>query len=883
MDKSLPTTLETIGQPLTTIPVELSTRFLEHFSEQLYSSPQKAFEELISNGWDAGAQFVDVKISENLSDSNATMSVLDNGISMDVEGLKGLWHIAFSPKQGNPFQFGRHIIGKFGIGKLATYVIAEKLTYICKASDGIIRRVTMDYSKIDKQRTAKQDTLINELDLDVYTIDNDELTEALKTVYGGEDIINLINDGLTLDEIEKEENEDEYGGTKSEFEAPAAGTWTLAILSGLKPTGRDLKIGILKRMLRAALPFGSEMIIRVNGEVLKSSKINDAKIEEWIIGPELGVSEIELEDNASIYLNTDNIACKGQKTINKNAKIRVNSGATPIPYVEIQGIGQVTGKIKLFVDPISGVKSDERGASNGFHINVLGRVINQKDPSFGEKNLSHAAWARFRMTIRADGLSTFLTTDREKFRELNELKIFRAFLRKAFNMARSRYDDDANAALSDGGDLLVRSLGVLSLNPLRNVVAETLETKAPLPELFDESGLVDKEAKLTSWKHETAEKISSALGEIKYEKSDDDSFVKFRLSDNTIIINKEHPFVLEHFRTKAEKELLRTIAMVYLLSDIYALDIGVDSVALRSIREYRDRLMRFRAMQNRKSGTYIAKLLLQTQHLSDQDKLLERVLSDALKYLGFHVKDLGKPGEPEGIASAFPIPTKIDPTEDIPNPPLYSFTFDAKTSKKDVAQTGNLNLDGVAEHKLRYGAKYALVVAPGFSGDAVNVRSEQQQVTLMSACDLGRLLEYTVEFGAIPLTKLEDVFKIHEHEKVSEWVSELKNWLKKSRPITIDIFIKALDQLKGKIPDVLSAATIAYQCRESLCAKTVQVIDVTQLVRGLSILIPDLIGIEGEDKIVVNANAEHVAEAIKIQLEKLHNDAVDVKNEFKND
>jgi len=47
-------------------PVELSTRFLQHFSEQLYSSPQKAFEELISNGWDAGATRVDVFIPQGL-------------------------------------------------------------------------------------------------------------------------------------------------------------------------------------------------------------------------------------------------------------------------------------------------------------------------------------------------------------------------------------------------------------------------------------------------------------------------------------------------------------------------------------------------------------------------------------------------------------------------------------------------------------------------------------------------------------------------------------------------------------------------------------------------------------------------------------------------
>src|SRR5437867_10360364 len=141
----------------------------------------------------------------------------------------------------------------------------------------------------------------------------------------------------------------------------------------------------------------------------------------------------------------------------------------------------------------------------------------------------------------------------------------------------------------------------------------------------------------------------------------------------------------------------------------------------------------------------------------------------------------------------------------------------------------------------------------------------------MAARDLGRLLEYTVEFGAIPLTKLQEVFSIYDHEKVSAWVNDLEAWLKKKRPITIAIFIKALEQLKGKVPDVLPAGTIAYQCREKLGAKTIQAPDVVMLARGLSILIPDLVGVE-EDKIVINASAAHVADAIKCQLEKLHSD-----------
>ncbi len=865
---------ETIGCATGDISVELSTRFLEHFSEQLYSSPQKAFEELISNGWDAGADCVDVRISTDLNDPKATMCVLDNGSSMDEEGLRQLWHIAFSPKKDKPFQHGRPIIGKFGIGKLATYVLASKLTYICKASDGIIRRVTMDYGDIDQQKGAVTDRLISDLTIKLYEVAELEVEAALASVYDGQAILKLIRGGIP--QPDGKLSDDEFGSPKTELTRPSANTWTLVVLSGLKPAGRELKIGVLRRMLESALPFGSEMAICLNGELLASSKINTPSMAEWIIGPELDIDSIEIDERYGVEGQSQNHSADSDEASDSPAKLTkvpIKSGTSPVPHVEIPGIGIITGRVWLFVDRISGGKSEARGTSNGFYVNVLGRLVNQNDPSFGEENLSHAAWARFRMTARADGLNELLTTDREKFRNLRALKIFRAFLRRVFNKARTHYDSDMNATIPDGGDVLVRSLGVLSLNPLRNVVSETLRTQPPLPGLFDETGITDREGKRKSWRENTAENIKTALGEVKYENSGDDSFVKFRISDSTIVVNKEHPFVAEHTRTKAEKELLRTMAMVSLLSDVYALDLGISPSVLNNIREYRDKLLRYRAMQRRQSGIYIAKLLLQTQHDSGNSKRLEAVISDALRYIGFEVQDLAKPGEPEGIARAYPIPTSSSPTQENPNPPLYSFSFDAKSSKHETAATGNIKLDGIVEHRKRYEADYALVIAPGFSEGALAVRCEQQQVTPIKASDLGKLLEYTVEHGAIPLTKFREVFRLYDPEKVSQWVADLETWLNEKRPLTIDIFLKALKALKGKIPDALPAGTIALICRDSLHAASVKDEDVIAIAKGLSISSPDIVGVDG-DKIIINASAEKVAAVIEAQLERLHSDDI---------
>jgi hypothetical protein len=499
-------------------------------------------------------------------------------------------------------------------------------------------------------------------------------------------------------------------------------------------------------------------------------------------------------------------------------------------------------------------------------------VVNQNDPSFGEENLSHAAWARFRMTVRADGLNEFLTTNREQFKERRQVKIFRAFLRKVFNTARNEYDSDPAAGLTGGGDALVQSLGVLSLSPLRDVVAETLAGQAPVPGLFDDAGVKDKEEKKKDWLADTSDHIKNALNEVKYERLGDESFVKFRLSDNSIVVNKDHPFVEEHSKTKAEKELMRTVAMVNLLTDIYTLNIGVPAAKLQQIRDYRDKLMRYRALQSSQSGTYIAKLLLQTQHQSEHSKRLELVVSDALRYLGFQVRDLGKPGEPEGVASAYPTPTFSMPSDEQPEPPLYSFSFDAKASKHDAAKTGNIKLDGVVQHRDKHRANYALVVAPGYQEGSLAQRCAEQKVTPITARDLGRLLEYTVEHGAIPLPKLKEMFGLYDPNKVTEWVTQLKGWLTSQRSLTLDVFLKALQNLKGQVPDALAASTVALECRRGLKVAKVRDEDVIALARGLSILIPDLVAIDGTDKIIVNASADRVHAAVQTQLEKLHSD-----------
>ena len=51
---------ETAGSTTDQIDVRISLRIIQLFSEGLYSSPNKAVEELVSNSFDAGAENVHV-------------------------------------------------------------------------------------------------------------------------------------------------------------------------------------------------------------------------------------------------------------------------------------------------------------------------------------------------------------------------------------------------------------------------------------------------------------------------------------------------------------------------------------------------------------------------------------------------------------------------------------------------------------------------------------------------------------------------------------------------------------------------------------------------------------------------------------------------------
>ena len=85
--------LESVGKKIDDIDVTISSRIIELFSAGLYSSPNKAFEELICNSYDAFASKVAVYSPDDPTVSNAYIWVCDNGEGLNAGELKQLWKI----------------------------------------------------------------------------------------------------------------------------------------------------------------------------------------------------------------------------------------------------------------------------------------------------------------------------------------------------------------------------------------------------------------------------------------------------------------------------------------------------------------------------------------------------------------------------------------------------------------------------------------------------------------------------------------------------------------------------------------------------------------------------------------------------------------------
>lgn len=859
-----------VGEVVSKIEVSIGPRFLDLFSSQLYSSPNKAFEELVSNSWDAGAQTVYIGTPHDLSDESATVWVLDDGESMDLAGLRALWRVAKSPKRVDKVTRGRPQIGKFGIGKLATYLLAAQLTYVCKASDGVIRAVTMDYRDIDTPDSDAEDELAersgeqengdalhkrNAVELDVRVLDENELHELLHIFANGSQIDDLIDQGVPKPKsAATADYDDEFGGPDTK-PAAKSDTWTLALLTSLKPAGKSMKPGVIQWLLRTALPLGSSIAIDFNGDALVSSKINVPVVEEWVLGESLGITSITVPSNG----------------VRDDEVHTVTEYRIPYPHVRVDGIdGAITGRVRRYAGRISGGKSDAVESSNGFLINILGRVINPLDPYFGLKNLNHTAWAQFRATIRADGLDQQLGVNREGLREGPELEIFQAFLRALFNRARSAHDAAAQAAWPKAGEVLTQSWSAVPFEPLRRVIADSLSSQSgDVPEFIDAANIDDRAETLKNWEHDAVSQPARLIEEVVLESiGKAEPLVKYELARRRVVVNRDHPFSREYGQTHEQQLLLRDTAFVELLTEAYMLDVGISEGQLQEIREYKDQAFRLIAQVRRRTGTQLAEMLV---NATDNKKALETIVSDALEYLGFDVTRMAQPGFPEGVATA-PTPPDINDKR-----VSYSFTFDAKSAKYGKVQTGNVGSAGLVRHREDHDAEHILVVAPdyevtpGKGGQLPDIVQEcqMQGITPMRAGALAKLLMLAAATGPLNLTEFRSVFALRHPDAIDTWVADLTTRAKATPRLSLDLFLAALAGIGYSGPNAIHTTVIADRIHQLPGERPhPSRLDIRNLAAGLAVLVPSLVRVTG-DNVYLSTSPQKLREAIVAQIQAI--------------
>lgn len=239
--------MTTEGREIEEIPVSVNYDIIRLFSEGLYRSPNKAIEELVSNGYDAGARNVHVLLpdqSEDQSSGPVPLWVIDDGEGMDVDGFRQLWLVAESAK--NTQTTGHRLpIGQFGIGKLAAYVIAWKLTHV-SCVNGRFLLTVMDFRRV----TGRQSEQAAPVEVSLREISEETAKDYLEEIEH--------RDSAAWDLM--------FGGNGQ------SSTWTAAALTEFKKLYSQLSDGRLRWVLSTGLPLHTDFRISLNGQRVKSSK-----------------------------------------------------------------------------------------------------------------------------------------------------------------------------------------------------------------------------------------------------------------------------------------------------------------------------------------------------------------------------------------------------------------------------------------------------------------------------------------------------------------------------------------------------------------------------------------------------------------------------------
>jgi predicted N-acetyltransferase YhbS len=668
------------------VEVDISYDIIRHVSAQLYTNPRKAIEELICNSYDAGASLCHVRLPQ---DRNDALAVLDNGRSMDLQGLKGLWRVADSPKAKNSGQEridnNRMQIGKFGVGKLAAFALGARLSHVV-CVNGSVRVVSVGQNEIKEKKKGTAPTFA------VFKMTVEKAKPILAPY---------------LKELPKpwEENWP---------------NWTLALVEEIdaEHLGRALKIGILRRMITTALPISANFKVYIEKESVPRREIppEEVEVKVDVIDPEFRkklkdalqafwaamLGEQKIEDVPQKYYDVKVESVPNPENVSRNVKALV-----------IPQLGPVIGDAILTKTSLNTEKLAERGyTNNGFAIYAHGKLINPEDELFGVTQRSHAYWSKFLARVEVPGLDNVLLVQRNAVSEnSNEAQIARTVMRTLFNFTRSKAEE-----LEESGEYKPTAFGsrLKMFSPILSQMALTGLTKGEAPT----KGL------------DTLDIEFATLGEAGPPARYDPAVKK-------ILVNEDHPLVMALDDLGSNSKQLRQVVgeilagtqmlMGYLRSE------GVLELVLGQAGEIIDIAVRSAA------GFVIDEVEEHIKAIDEAsyegDTPFEKAVIAALQSLRLvAARHVGQADKPDGII-------------EIPKPgaPNLKISVEAKGSKGVITHQ-DLSAATVARHSEESGCTRAIAVAREFAEQGLGgkraalLRETNGKVPLMTVAGLGKML-----------------------------------------------------------------------------------------------------------------------------------------------
>ena len=639
--QTLSDALSSLGEETgSSVTVRLSNEIVTLLSSQLYQSPLKAIEELVVNSYDAGASECRVFVP-NPGDDLRLVLVYDDGTGMDAAGLSNLWLIARSNKRELDYvpPGGRKQIGKFGIGKLATYAIANRVTYVSRTGSNILA-VSTDFRAFQTDSNG-----FVPINLPVTRINSWESLRGFEILRSACEAADIDLDSLFVVDDEK--------------------SWTLVLLEDLKP--QPLHIGRLRWVLSTAMPLRPEFRLFLNQDEIVSSK------ETAQVMVQFAVKDLPAKRRRSVKSKT------GEEWVVSGEGLKSESFS--------EG---VHGTVMVTRQSLHTGKSADIGRSHGFYVKVRERLINSEDPLFGLSPLSYQTFNRFRADVIIDDLDRELTAPREGIEGSPLKEKISPLLQELFLEARERYEKALAAEGKQNDTKKEHERTYVPTRLLEHSIADVLPVLSDGPQEGaegDESWFYLEVAE-----HQNAGTLVTSLYAPQRERQYEFSYtnkgrsarlVQFNLEQATFNLNADHDLVLGYYEDPRARALLEDLATAEAMLEVYLREYGVSPHIVGQILEKRDSLLRGLANDRMFSLAAISQLLRDS---ASNEHDLEIALVVASRALGFVTTHISGSGEPDGIGRYKNYPAGE-----------YKLTLEAKSSQ-DTPTLAQLDFAGLVEH-----------------------------------------------------------------------------------------------------------------------------------------------------------------------------------------